>query len=212
MDADDGEEFEKPPGDYALISVPIRTADGNLGELKTWLRAKAGVARKDIRRFAKEYQRRTNWGKRKDLYEYFLGRSAETEEDLRRGRVSATGLDAYLKWDYSSYLGGSDVGVFDCAESTSQQRTLWVCPGCGEVIAGRRRAQYKSYHKKSRCYYVKQDASTYDRESSRCMRRVSPKKEGKSASASFSLKMTAVRGSADKKKPSFRRPRQTVEQ
>ena len=59
-------KFQEPPDGYAVISS-IRTSDGMLGELKTRLDGKGGAGRKDIRRFVRGHQRRTNWGKRGDL-------------------------------------------------------------------------------------------------------------------------------------------------
>ena len=56
MDADDGEELRNLPDDYTVISVSTQKADGMLGKLKSWLHGKGEVRRKDIWRFAKEYQ------------------------------------------------------------------------------------------------------------------------------------------------------------
>ena len=84
-----------------------------MGNLKTRLRGKGGVVRKDIQRFAKEYQWRTNWSKKRDLYEYFLECFAEVEKDLREGRKTASGLEKSVEWDSSSYSGTLEADTYD---------------------------------------------------------------------------------------------------
>ena len=196
MDAGDGEEFRNPPDDYAMISVSTQKADGMLGKLKSWLQSKGGVPRKDIWRFVKEYQWRTNWSRKRDLYDYFLECFAETEADLREGRVSEAELDACIEWDFSSYQGGQEIDEYDSEETPPQTGGRWTCPGCGKTIGGRRLAQYKFYHKKARRYYVEPEAKTYDRESSRCLRCVYPKGGAKGRFSEF---LAGERGGGQKK-------------
>ena len=176
MDADDGEVFGNTPEGYTTVSVSTQKADGMLGKLKSWLHGKGGVARKDIWRFVKEYQWRANWSKRRDLYDYFLECFAETEKDLREGRVSVAELDACVEWDFSSYQCGNEVDEYDPVGAEPKAAGRWICPGCGKTIAGRHLAQYKFYHKKTCRYYEKEDSKTYDHESSRCLCCVHPEK------------------------------------
>ena len=185
VDEKDGETFRGFPGDYAVISVSTQTADGAFGKLKSWLHRKGGVARRDIWRFVKEYQWRTNWSRKRDLYERFLECFAETEEDLRTGYVSVTELHASLEWDYSSYRAQPEVDEYDPADIPSQQGETWTCPGCGKVIGGKHRAQYKFYRKKTCRYYVELGSRTYDHESSRCLCCVYPKKGRKRRFSEF---------------------------
>ena len=185
MDADDGEEFRNPPDDYAMISVSTQKADGMLGKLKSWLHSKGGVSRKDIWRFVKEYQWRTNWSRKRDLYDYFLECFAETEADLREGRVSEAELDACIVWDYSSYQGGQGVHENDSEETPPQTGERRICPGCGKMAAGRHHTQYKFYQEKARRYFAKQDARTYDRGSSGCTCCVYPKEEARRRFSEF---------------------------
>ena len=152
MDAEDGPEFEETPDGYTMISVSTQTADGATGNLKTWLRGKGGVVRKDIRRFVKEYQWRTNWSKKVDLYDYFLKCFAETERDLRDGRITVEGIKECIEWDFSSYVGDENVDTYEGGGLAQKTESRWVCPGCGKVIRGVHCAQYKFYHKKAFVY------------------------------------------------------------
>ena len=179
MDAEDGPEFEETPDGYTMISVSTQTADGTMGNLKTWLRGKGGVVRKDIRRFVKEYQWRTNWSKKRDLYEYFLECFAEVEKDLREGRITVADLEKSVEWDFSSYSGTLEVDTYDGQNARQDKGARWVCPGCDKVIQGRHCAQYKFYHKKSCMYYAAPDDKTYDHESSRCLCCVFPRRGAK---------------------------------
>ena len=169
MDSMDGQEFETPPEGHTVISVSTQMADGAMGKLKTWLHRKGGVRRKDIRRFVKEYQWRTNWSKKVDLYDYFLKCFAETERDLRDGRITVEGIKECIEWDFSSYVGDENVDTYEGGGLAQKTESRWVCPECGKVIRGVHCAQYKFYHKKVCVYYAPPDARTYDHESSRCL-------------------------------------------
>ena len=150
-----------------------------MGNLKTWLRGKGGVVRKGARRFVKEYQWRANWAKKRDLYGYFLERFAEAEGDLREGRITAAGLGKSAEWGFSPYSGALEVDTYDGEGVRQDEGARWVCPGRGQVILGRRCAQYKSYRKRTCMYYAAPGGKTCDHESSRRLCCVCPRRGAK---------------------------------